>query len=520
MNPIINPQVLGRGLSVAFEAPVSVSGAQGYVSGLPSVTFATAATDAFAGGSKYSYDGRLVCVDATSALPSGAVVLGGFAFSETGALCITTGAQSSAVFIQGIPVRQDGAVHISMGFAFDFLQQANPLMPSGSSLTLSVSANRTFIASTGVVTLQTSNVWPLSYNPQTLVARGRPSWVGATNLILQSETLDNASWLKTRSSVTANAVVSPDGSTDADKMVEDSTNNSHYNEQSITKAASALSYVYSVFLKAAERGFFRIQVLDGASNGAFADLNISTGTISAASGIGGTPFTSLSTFIEAYQNGWYRANLIFTTGTNTTLTCFNVMANSLGGVSYQGDGTSGLYAWGSELKQQSFTSPYIPTVASSVTAPADTASMALPSSFNASEGTCYIEFIPSVTQTTAPVVVSFDDGTNNERIQVYLTSGNVPSLFVVDGGVTQADITNSSAATNFAVTKVAFRYKANDFAICVNGGTVRTDTSGTLPTVTTIRFNGVAGQQLNGWLRKCYYYPVALTNAELVSLTT
>jgi len=519
VNPIIAPQVLGNGLNVTFSAPLSVSGAQGYALGLPVLTTATAATDATNGGSKYSYDGRLICVDATSALPAGAVNLGGFAFSSTGALCVTTGAQSNAAFIQGIPVRQDGAVHISTGFAFDFLESANPLFPSGTT-SVSVSANRTYIESTGLVTQQTANVWPLSYNPQTLVARGRPSWLGATNLILQSQTLDNASWIKTRSTVSANVVTSPDGTTNAEKMVEDISNNSHYNEQGITKAASALSYVYSVFLKAAERGFFRIQVLDGASNGAFADLNISTGTISAASGIGGTPFTSLSTFIEAYQNGWYRANLIFTTGTNTTLTCFNVMANSLGGVSYQGDGASGLYVWGAELKQQNYTSPYIPTVAAAVTAAADTASLALPSAFSATEGTCYIEFIPSVTQTSAPVVVGFDDGTNNERMQVYLTSGNVPSLFVVDGGVTQADITTSSAATNFATTKVAFRYKANDFAICVNGGTVRTDTSGTLPTVTTIRFNGVAGQQLNGWLRKCYYYPVALTDAQLVSMTT
>src|SRR5437899_7084763 len=55
----------------------------------------------------------------------------------------------------------------------------------------------------------------------------------ASNSCLQSETLDNATWTKSNSSITANAVVSTDGTTTADALVESVANATHTVSQAI-----------------------------------------------------------------------------------------------------------------------------------------------------------------------------------------------------------------------------------------------------------------------------------------------
>jgi hypothetical protein len=73
-----------------------------------------------------------------------------------------------------------------------------------------------------------------------------------------------------------------------------------------------------------------------------------------------------------------------------------------------------------------------------------------------------------------------------------------------------------------AVTRrTAGAYKVNDFAVSTNGGTVATDTLGTIPTVDRLRLGErVTGNNLNGYLRRITYYPRRLSNAELQTITT
>jgi len=398
---------------------------------------------------------------------------------------------------------------------FDFVSaKINPIVGSGTT-SVSTSANGTYVNSAGLITQNTANQPRFDYlgNPGLLI---EPA---AINLCLQSETL-GTTWTVTRASVSSNQIAAPTGATTADKLVEDTTaTNSHFIQQAFTKAASALAYEYTIFAKAGERTFFRIQTLDGLGNGAFADVNLSTGTITGASGIGGTPFTALSSEIVNYGNGWFRAVLGFTTGTDTSLSVFNVLANALAGVSYTGDGTSGAYFWGGQLEQTTYYTSYIPTTTVAVTRAADAITLAGTLS---TEGTMFVEFVAGPAQTTAPIVYGIDDGTNNERAQIFLSSGNDPSLFVVDGGVTQVNAASSSAVTQNAVSRVAYRYKLNDFGISTNGAAVGTDTSGTLPTVTTRRFGAGTGstQYLLGKIRRVAEFPVAYQDSIIRSMST
>ena len=137
---------------------------------------------------------------------------------------------------------------------------------------------------------------------------------------------------------------------------------------------------------------------------------------------------------------------------------------------------------------------------------------------SATAGTLYAEFNLLAATGTRPIV-SLDDGTANERIELY-ASGTDLKFRVVDGGATQCDITIGTVAAN-TFYKVAVAWSANDFAGCLSGGTVQTDTSGTLPTVDRMRIGSdQAGNYQNGHQKRTARFLERLTNAELQTITT
>jgi len=390
-------------------------------------------------------------------------------------------------------------------FAFNFLVSANPSRGSGST-TISTSENGTYVASSGLIVQNTANNPRIDYNPATLQVRGLLVEEARTNLCLQSADLATT-WTSTRATVSANAAAGPDGASTADKLVEDGTAaNSHFNQQAFTKAASALPYSYSIFAKAVERSFERIQVLDGVSNGAYADVSVAAGSISVGFGIGGTPFTSLSAAIYPFSNSWQRPALNFTTGTDAALTVFNVLANALAGVSYNGDSTSGMLFVGGQLEQAAFPSSYIPTAAASVTRAKDSYSIA----FTQNSGTFVFEGITAPGPGTQ-YFLSIDDGTANNRIAIYRDSSNQIHCLVVTGAATQCDI-NLGTVANLTQFRVAFSCSASGFSASLNGAAEAPPVAaGTLPTVTTANLgqDHAAANQCCGWLRKLSWFPAA-----------
>jgi hypothetical protein len=176
-----------------------------------------------------------------------------------------------------------------------------------------------------------------------------------------------------------------------------------------------------------------------------------------------------------------------------------------------------------QLELGAFATSVIPTTTTALTRNADAASMTgtdFSSWYNQTEGTFVVNFaIPNATDSRSQLTAG--DGTANERIIITNSSSLAGTAFrVVDGGSDQCDISRSQSFANNATVKVAGAYKVNDFAISQNGGSVGTDTSGTLPTVTTlfIGTNGVA-QYSNSYISRIAYYPVRLANTTLQALT-
>ena len=202
-------------------------------------------------------------------------------------------------------------------------------------ITFSRSSNATRVGPTGV----------LEYAPH--------------NLLLQSQTFDNASWLKSNSSITANAIAAPDGTVTADKLVEAATTSVHSATQAFTFAADFI-YTTSVYAKAGERSFLIIQPT---GDSRFAYYNLSNGTVGTVSG------SPLSTQIQSVGNNWYRCTITVTSPGATAANCILYSAATDGNATYTGDGTSGIYIWGAQLAVGPYALDYVPTTSAAVYGP-------------------------------------------------------------------------------------------------------------------------------------------------------
>lgn len=173
-----------------------------------------------------------------------------------------------------------------------------------------------------------------------------------------------------------------------------------------------------------------------------------------------------------------------------------------------------------------FATSFIPTAGSTVTRAADIALMTgtnFSSWYNASEGSIVAAFdvySPSAVDGFGRVY-QIDDTTNNNAIALTKQNGNTLFFGIVSvAGATQAQLLTSALSAN-TPAKVATAYKLNDFGQATNGGTLVTDTSGTIPTVTQIRLGSLTSgvSSMNGHIRTITYYSSRLTNAQLQALT-
>jgi hypothetical protein len=112
----------------------------------------------------------------------------------------------------------------------------------------------------------------------------------------------------------------------------------------------------------------------------------------------------------------------------------------------------------------------------------------------------------------------YTDASN--RISVGAETGVTIAGVVVNGGAIQAQITSSVFTAG--VKKIAFAYKANDFALYIDGVQIGTDVSGTVPTVSNVAIgtNASGGVNLGDRIRSVALFPTRLSNAQLASLTT
>jgi hypothetical protein len=336
-----------------------------------------------------------------------------------------------------------------------------------------------------------------------------------SNLALYSENFNNAAWVPFRASVTANVATSPDGYTNADKVIENTDNNSHGIFQAITNT-SGQQYSVSVYAKAAERSWLIIYISGGPGQGRF--FNLSNGTLGGVFSI--APNASSITDVG---NGWYRCSITYTaTDGSSNVSIYTAIAD--GTDSYAGDGTSGILIYGCQTELGSYPTSLIPTLGASVTRVADAASKTgISSLIGQTEGTMFVEgSFAGIEPVLIRRTISISDGTTSNGVLIQNAANTTTMQFVVVNGGIQQVVINKTLAFTFGQTfKAAFAYKENDFVAYINGVQVGTDTSGTVPTCSKFAFDrGTGTTPHEGIINQALLFKTRLPNESLAELTS
>jgi hypothetical protein len=168
----------------------------------------------------------------------------------------------------------------------------------------------------------------------------RPVLSARVNLLTKTEQFDDAVWLKFDASSPPPAVSAPDNTTTADKFVEGTGSSVHRFIQAGT-IVSGTQYYFSVYAQAAERTRLLLRNNNGSTD---------VDTVFDLTGIGSV--VSGSGDITPVGGNWFRIVRTFTAVASTTSNFISqfLLVNTGTNTSYTGDGTSGLYLWGADLR--------------------------------------------------------------------------------------------------------------------------------------------------------------------------
>lgn len=317
-----------------------------------------------------------------------------------------------------------------------------------------------------------------------------------TNICLQSETINDATWTKTTAGtatapvVTANNVVSPDGTQNAEKVVFDlngGTSGSDYSLLGQSYTQTADTYTISCYLKG-ESGGEKI----------FMD------------------FDSQNTNIVTLTTDWVKytfSKAVTNTGART------IRFGTRGSVATDDNPT--VYIWGCQLEVSSYATSYIPTVASTVTRNKDVFTRTGIGDLIGTAGVFYLESASIGSGVQESITLS--DGTTGNRIIFYYTaSGNMAFQLKVGGSAVASGSVTGMTETDFH--KIAIRYQDDSFQLFIDG-VKKKDVSGTftIPAFNRLAFDSGASStsaDFEGKIRNIQLYKTALTEAKCISLTS
>ena len=354
----------------------------------------------------------------------------------------------------------------------------------------------------------------------------------STNKIPNSENVGDGQNSPQKMDRTLNAAVAPDGTTTADLCIPNTVAGSHQAYQfrdndTSTSFVSGSNYAWSVFVKSnPTNGAQFVQMATFISTGGNNKVNfdIVNGTITQ------TGFESSK--IENYGNGWFRCSIVFaalrdsSAGGNDGWSLNSITAaDSSRAESFAGDGSSnGILVWGAQFEEEKdFASSYIPTNGSAVTRNTENClDSGTTQDFNSLEGVLYCE-IAALIDGDINRNIAISDGTTNNTVEIFYQSGANTIKYRLKAN-TNADVQatiNDTDRTEF--NKIAFKYKSGDSTMWLNGvkRSTDTDTFNLSGSLSELSFSsGATGNVFEGKVREIRVYTKALTDAELITLTT
>ena len=370
------------------------------------------------------------------------------------------------------------------------------------------SAQSRFIGSDGYIAIASLDAPRFDYDPITLESKGLLIEGAATNLLRRSDTFDTTSsvWVYdifTRTIVTGTA---PSG---ADQSIVQTQNASSGSIRSIGVTVTAsTAYTFSFWAKD-----------NGGTKAHYRVWNATAG-----SAIVNHTSPTASYFAQLSSTVWNRISVTFTTPAGCTLIyVYPISEDSTG---------SNLFIWGAQLELGTSASSYIRTTSAQGTRAADFC-LIEGSNFSdwftgGTKGTFFVDWIGGVrgiTSTVRTVISTTDLDLQHLHLQQVSATG---ALKVADWLASES-VSTSNSITSGARNKAAFSFNGSTVNVCLNGGTVATSASfsfGDIPTWLVLGAVSSDGSSLtdeaivlNGNIRQIKYFPTALTNAQLISLT-
>lgn len=375
---------------------------------------------------------------------------------------------------------------------------------------------------TGFLNTVPNNVLRHEFEPLTRKSLGVLLELSRTNLLLYSSDLTQAAWVKSSATITANTGVGPiGGAADLDTITVNAASGFVYQSATIT---AGHSLTFSFFARA------------GVSNWCYASFNDGTNVLVAwfniSGGVVGTKTIDTGTIVfsdydvENYGNGLYRCWLTVTTNTSTSMSV-TIAPCAADGVSSANTDAAAFGEFQLETASGGCDpSAPIPTSAATVTRATEGLTMPVSSipGWNLSEGTMLFEISTHRKRSTGSRVYGGIGDTFSNTYYLTWTSGAV-YLTGISGGASQVLSNRSVTKTLGGKFRAAFRWKLNDVALCVNGGTVTVDSSALVP-ASVVRIGvGTAPWASTGSgpgepISMCALWNVALNNAELQAITS
>lgn len=362
-----------------------------------------------------------------------------------------------------------------------------------------------------------------------------------TNLVLRSEELDNSYWTKSNVTVNSNSIVSPDGNTTADEIVDLELEADHaISRGNLSINMTSDVYTLSGFVKANDFKIIRLKISDDGSNELYADFDMFGGGILQLDAVGSAVVTNFN-FIEL-PNGWSRISVSGYTGVNGVhRVSFKALDDELNEI-YTGTPSIPYYIWGTQLEKGEQTS-YIKTTSATATRVDDVLTIldtSFINYFNNSEGTYLFEGTSrqnvGVKNTTIGPCFYLDE---NNFLRV-LSTGTLSTNRLELTGRLESDTADRTFVTienyrdvdNPTTIKFSIGLDKTEYPkISVNGGTVQTGSSGNSgtfllgvpPIVFLGNFTGLVSSSetvQNGYVKRFSYWTQRLSDKLLRHIST
>ena len=337
------------------------------------------------------------------------------------------------------------------------------------------------------------------------------------NYTAYSAQFDNSYWTKATSdstpnpTVTANAGVSPDGGLNADRVQAAAAPDNSWavvkRDGINTNATVGSKLQQSLYLKA----------YDSSQVGKNVDVYMYD--------------FSNTRYYTVYQYtltaDWERVVVEHTiAGANTSTNiqfAFGKARNTVGG-SLQSETATDFLVWGGQLEKGDYPTSYIPTTTAQVTRTEDFCfiNSGLQNILNTSEGTLFVDVeVPRVSSTGSFERITLSDqNASTDRILFDNYGGNWRALMLSTAGNVNKTIVSVTANQRI---KVAIAYSSTELRISYDGNTATTTSGSYTPTTTLESFkfsNKDGGSKWQGKIHQAIYFNTALTNAELITLTS